>query len=152
MFIFYLALEKILEAYVEMNLHPDEVENFSLVILSDMQIDETDVDYKTDKTTMFEEIERRFSQRGINSRFKTPYKVPYIVFWNLRKTNGFPTKSTTKNVAMISGYNPYLLNQFLNRGIESFVEYNSWDIMKSMLQHSRYDKYVHIIKTVLDIN
>lgn len=147
---FYLALEKILEAYVEMNLHPDEVENFSLVILSDMQIDESDVDYKTDKTTMFEEIERRFSQRGMNSRFKTPYKVPYIVFWNLRKTNGFPTKSTTKNVAMISGYNPYLLNQFLNRGIKAFVEYNSWDIMKSALQHSRYDKYVHIIETVLD--
>jgi len=148
---FYLALEKILEAYVEMNLHPDEVEKFGLVILSDMQIDETDADYKTGKTTMFEEIERRFSDRGMKSRFKTPYKVPYIVFWNLRKTNGFPTKSTTKNVAMISGYSPYLLNQFLNRGIEAFVEYNSWDIMKSTLQHSRYDKYDHVIKTVLDI-
>ena len=148
---FYLALEKILEAYVEMDLHPDEVENFSLVILSDMQIDETDANYKTGKTTMFEEIERRFSERGMNSRFKTPYKAPYIVFWNLRKTNGFPVKSTTKNVAMISGYSPYLLNQFLNRGIEAFVEYNSWDIMKSTLQHSRYDKYDHVINMVLDI-
>ena len=138
---FYLALEKILEAYVEMDLPPDEVEKYGLVILSDMQIDACVSDYNVKGLTMFEEIERRFTHVGMNSRFHKPYKVPFIVFWNLRKTNGFPTSALTNNVAMISGYNPYLLNQFLNRGIEAFQEYNPWDIMHSTLEHPRYNKY-----------
>lgn len=138
---FYLALEKILDAYVEMDLHPNEVEKFGLVVLSDMQIDACVCDYKAKGLTMFEDIERRFTQLGLNSRFNQPYKVPFIVFWNLRKTDGFPTSSMTNNVAMISGYNPYLINQFLNCGIEVFKDYNSWDVMSKTLQNSRYSNY-----------
>lgn len=143
---FYLALEKILQAYVEMDLHPDQVEKYGLVILSDMQIDACVCDYRANGNTMFEEIERKFAEVGMNSRFQSPYKPPFIVFWNLRKTNGFPTSSTTKNVVMISGYSPYLLNQFLNRGIEAFTEYNSWDIMEHTLSHPRYDSYTNVMK------
>jgi len=138
---FYLALEKILEAYVEMDLHPNEVEKFGLVVLSDMQIDACVCDYKANGLTMFEDIERRFTQLGLNSRFNEPYKVPFIVFWNLRKTDGFPSSSMTNNVAMISGYSPYLLNQFLNRGIEAFKDYNPWDVISETLQNSRYSNY-----------
>jgi hypothetical protein len=143
---FYLALEKILEAYVKMDLHPDDVEKYGLVIFSDMQIDACVCDYKSKGNTMFEEIERKFSLVGMNSRFKQPYKAPFIVFWNLRKTNGFPTSAMTKNVAMVSGYSPYLLNQFLDRGIEAFTEYNPWDIMGKTLEHHRYQKYETIMK------
>ena len=142
---FYLALEKILQAYVDMDLHPDKVEKYGLVILSDMQIDECVCDYRAKGNTMFEEIERKFAEVGMNSRFQTPYKPPFIVFWNLRKTNGFPASSVTKNVVMISGYSPYLLNQFLDRGIEAFTEYNSWDIMEHTLSHPRYDSYKNIM-------
>jgi hypothetical protein len=139
---FYAALDKILQAYVTMNLHPQQVEKYGLIILSDMQIDHA-VNYLPGETmnTMFEEIQRRFAFIGLNSPYKTPYKVPFIVFWNLRKTNGFPTTSSTKNVAMISGYSPALLNQFLNRGLEAFKDYNPWDIMVSSMEHQRYEKY-----------
>lgn len=142
---FYLALEKILHAYIEMDLSPEQVEKYGLVILSDMQIDTCVCDYNSNGNTMFEEIERKFALVGMNSRFQQPYKPPFIVFWNLRKTNGFPSSSMTKNVAMISGYSPYLLNQFLNRGIEAFTEYNSWDIMNSTLEHPRYNIYKSVI-------
>lgn len=139
---FYLALEKILQAYVTMNVSPNEVENYGLVILSDMQIDQCICDYsQTKMMTMFEEIEDRFAKVGLNSVYNTPYKVPFIVFWNLRKTNGFPTTSFTKNVAMISGYNPVLLNQFLNKGIAAFKEYNPWDIMTTNIHHIRYNHF-----------
>jgi len=139
---FYDALGKILKAYVEMNLSPEEVEKYGLVILSDMQINQS-VHWCSETTmnTMFEEIEQRFATIGMNSVYKTPYKVPFIVFWNLSKTNGFPSKSLTKNVAMISGYNPVLLNQFLDKGIETFKDYNPWDIMKSSLEHLRYETF-----------
>lgn len=143
---FNLALEKILQAYVEMDLPPEEVEKYGLVILSDMQIDACVCDYNSVGNTMFEEIERKFALVGMNSRFQQPYKPPFIVFWNLRKTNGFPTSAMTKNVAMVSGYSPYLLNQFLDRGIEAFTEYNPWDIMENTLEHSRYKKYENVMK------
>jgi len=146
---FYLALEKILDAYVEMDLHPNDVENFGLVILSDMQIDACVCDYRANGLTMFEDIERRFIELGLNSKFRTPYKIPFIVFWNLRKTDGFPTSSMTNNVAMISGYSPYLLNQFLNRGINAFKDYNPWDVMSETLQNSRYSKYDKQLRILL---
>jgi len=147
---FYLALEKILQAYVMMNLPPSDVENYGLVILSDMQIDHSIIDYsKTNMMNMFEEIEKRFTQVGLDSVYKTPYKLPLIVFWNLRKTNGFPVTSFTKNVAMISGYSPVLLNQFLNRGIEAFKEYNPWDIMTANIHHNRYNHFGTIIEEQL---
>ena len=146
---FYLALEKILQAYVDMDLSPEEVEKYGLVILSDMQIDACVCDYTSTSNTMFDEIERKFALVGINSRFQKPYKAPFIVFWNLRKTNGFPTSAMTKNVTMVSGYSPYLLNQFLERGIDAFTEYNSWEIMVNVLEHHRYQNYQNIMKTFI---
>lgn len=146
---FYLALEKILQAYVEMDLPPEEVEKYRLVIFSDMRIDDYVCDYKSIGNTMFEEIERKFSLVGMNSKFQQPYKPPFIVFWNLSKTNGFPTLAMTKNVAMVSGYNPYLLNQFLDRGIEAFTEYNPWEIIVHTLEHPRYQTYGYIMKTFI---
>ena len=141
---FYYALDKILMAYIEMDLPPEKVENYGLVILSDMQIDTCMyyVNYsKTSMNTMFEAIEERFKRIGLASKYKTPYKVPFIVFWNLRKTNGFPATSITKNVAMVSGYSPSLLNQFLHKGIEAFNDYNPWDMMSMNIDHPRYEMY-----------
>lgn len=148
---FYNALDLILDAYVSMDLHPNDVEKYGLVILSDMQIDECSVcnysDYKIN--TMFSEIESRFAEVGMNSKYKTPYTPPFIIFWNLTKTNGFPSTSLTKNVAMVSGYSPVLLNQFLERGIEAFKDYNPWDIMISTLEHPRYKHFGDcIVKTM----
>ena len=147
---FYSALEKILEAYVVMDLHPNDVEKYGLIILSDMQIDCCVCDYKQGQDEMFQEIENRFARVGMNSRFNVPYKTPFIVFWNLRKTDGFPTSVFTKNVAMISGYSPALLNQFLNKGLDAFKEFNSWDIMNSAMMNKRYDSYDNAVKLLLN--
>jgi hypothetical protein len=139
---FYAALDKILEAYVIMDVSPELVEKYGVIILSDMQIDSCIDNFSENKmTTMFEEIEHKFSDTGLKSKYNTPYKVPFIVFWNLSNTDGFPATSLTKNIAMISGYNPVLLNQFLNKGIEAFKEYNPWDMMLANIQDVRYNKY-----------
>ena len=46
-------------------------------------------------------------------------KAPHIVFWNLRKTTGFPSLSTDQNVSMLSGFSPALLYVFCEKGVAS---------------------------------
>ena len=37
----------------------------------------------------------------LKTKFKKEYKVPHIIFWNLRTTDGFPNLTETKNTSMI---------------------------------------------------
>lgn len=131
---FYAAFDLIVNAYIGMDMDPDNVEEVTLVILSDMQIDQAD----NNSLTMFETMEKVFADAGLRSRFKKPYKLPTIIFWNLRSTNGFPVTSTTKNTVMVSGYNPSLLNSILKNGVSGFMETNPWNSMVSAINHERY--------------
>jgi hypothetical protein len=47
---------------------------------------------------------------------KANYKIPQIIFWNLRQsnTNSFPIIESQKGVALISGFSSLLLKLFMN--------------------------------------
>ena len=114
----------IINIIIENEIPPSKVENLTLAIFSDMQIDSAVkidynsavTDFKSYMNTLYDDIRQQFFQAGLNSKFNTPYSPPHIVFWNLRLTNGFPVLSTEKNVSMLSGYSSQLLNIFCNKG------------------------------------
>lgn len=133
---FYGALNLILEAIIEQELDPDDVENMTLVILSDMQIDRAS---KENMDSMFITMENLYKEAGLKTAFNKPYKLPHILFWNLRTTDGFPCISSAKNVSMMSGSSPALLNKFSDRGVESLKESTPWNTMQEILSNKRYD-------------
>ena len=68
-----------------------------------------------------------------------PYTPPHIVFFNLRKTNGFPVLSTQKNTTMMSGYSANLLNAFCDKGIDALSEFSPYKMVHEILNNERYD-------------
>ena len=121
-------------------------EDMILAVYSDMQIDTCKFSgpYQN-MNTMFENITKMFSDVGLSSKFKIPYKPPHILFWNLRKTNGFPALTSQKNVTYLSGYSSALLNIFCNKGIKGLQESSPQDTLKELLSNSRYDILEEII-------
>jgi hypothetical protein len=87
---------------------------------------------------MMELIEKRYEDAGIRLWGK-PFKVPHILFWNLRATNGFPTLSTQRNVSMMSGFSPSLLNVFCEKGMSGLDSCSPWSIFLSSLDNPRYN-------------
>jgi len=132
---FYAALELILNAIQETKLPYNEVKNLVLVILSDMQIDQADNSF--DKC-MIDIIKDKFNQIG-NLLYNKPLKVPHIILWNLRSTQGFPCLNLHNNVSMISGFNPGLINNFYNLGVDGFSDYNPWSRLIKSLKNKKYD-------------
>lgn len=145
---FRKALDMILDVAISNNINPKEMENMSLVILSDMQIDYADSNSKDE--TMFDSMRIKYYNAGIKTSYKTPYPLPNIVFWNLRYTNGFPNTSTTKNTIMISGNSPILLNEFTSKGVEALKEITPILMIKDILNNTRYDILGNKVKQLLE--
>ena len=135
---FRKALDLILDSAIASNIEPKVMENMSLVILSDMQIDCADRE-NINNEDMFSLMKHKYYNAGLRSIHKTPYNLPNIVFWNLRQTNGFPNTSSTKNTVMISGNSPLLLNEFANKGISCFKDITPIIMIKDILNNKRYD-------------
>lgn len=130
---FAAALKMILDAIITQKLKPDDVEDMVLTIFSDMQIDNADGSYQTLMTT----IERQYAAAGLRIWDK-PFKLPHILFWNLRSTSGFPTLSTQPNTSMMSGFSPSLLNLFCDEGLESLSQCSPWSLFMKSLNSDRY--------------
>lgn len=131
---FQAALRMILDAILQYKLSPEEVEGMTLVVLSDMQMDQAD---HNRSLTVMESIENEYAAVGMKLWGK-PFKAPHILFWNLRATNGFPTLSTQKNASMMSGFSPALLNTFCETGIEALQEFTPWSALCKSLDAERY--------------
>ena len=97
---------------------------------------------------MFQMMKQKYHDAGMRSIYQEPYKLPHIVFWNLRSTTGFPSLSTTENTSMMSGNNPVLLNAFCNKGLTSLKEYTPWKVLTEELSNKRYDYLDNIIRTL----
>lgn len=141
---FESALQLILDAIISQKMHPDDVEDMVLAIFSDMQIDKA-VD--TNANSLYDGIRQKYTDAGIRVWGK-PYKMPHILFWNLRSTSGFPTLSTTQNCWMMSGFSPVLLNLFYEEGLPSLRNCNPWNLLVKSLNNDRYnilDKYIRKI-------
>jgi hypothetical protein len=135
---FYKALDMILQVCVENKLQPHEVNKMVLVVLSDMQIDPrwAGNDHTT-MDTMYEQIEKMYNMAGLIA-VGQPYTPPHIVFFNLRKTQGFPVLSSQKNVTMLSGYSPALLNIFSVKGLAGLKEFTPLTMLKDIVSNDRY--------------
>jgi len=141
---FTAALDMILESAITKNISPFDMENLILLILSDMQIDKSG----TINTSMFEMMEKKYAAAGLRTHHNTPYKLPHIVFWNLRSTDGFPSISSTVNTTMISGNSPVLLNTFSKKGMTALKEITPWTMFMDQLKNDRYDYLNSVISNL----
>lgn len=133
---FSSALQTILDAIIINKLKPEDVENITLCILSDMQIDAHGNESLNE--TMWQSIERKFSEAGMRIWGK-PFQTPHILFWNLRATNGFPVLSDQKRATMFSGFSPVLLNMFCEKGMDSIRDYTPWKNLMNSINIERYN-------------
>jgi uncharacterized protein with von Willebrand factor type A (vWA) domain len=130
---FYKALDMILDAIVQNNLKPEDVEDMVLTILSDMQIDQADSSYGSMMTV----IEHKYAEAGMRLH-KKPFKAPHILFWNLRSTSGFPAMSLQKNASMMSGFSAALLNLFCEEGLDALQSCTPWSMFLNGVNLERY--------------
>jgi hypothetical protein len=135
---FYKALSLILKEFEDNNVNPEDVGNMTLVILSDMQIDQSTTE---NMNSMFENISKLYEEAGLRSSFNCGYKVPHILFWNLATGNGFPSLTQNKNVSMFSGYSTSLLNEFCENGGKILENYKPFNMLSNMLMKKRYGIY-----------
>ena len=131
----YSAFNLILDVVKQNNIPAADVANMTLVILSDMQINATERNTDT--------LHKRIKQLYANAGFETP---PHVVFWNLRKTTGFPTKSDEPNVTMISGFSSVVLNHFCQKGVDVLRNYSGYIMFQEIVGSTRYDKLGEIIR------
>jgi hypothetical protein len=149
---FYKALDLMLDSIEQANIPAEEVENMILAIFSDMQIDDNlsmgnGTGYDPNETqklaargkwaTMYDQIQKRYADVGVRMYGK-PFQPPHILFWNLRKTDGFPVLSTEANCSMMSGYDPTILNMFCEIGITALREYTPYKLLMKQLENERY--------------
>jgi hypothetical protein len=155
---FYKALDMILCAIEEKRIPPAEVENMILAIFSDMQIDDNlhmmnttnnnncfgynpndrqKMEARGKWATMFLQIKQKYAEVGMRM-YGVPLNPPHILFWNLRKTDGFPTLSTEAGCSMMSGYDPSILNMFCELGMEALKEMSAYKMLIKSLDNPRY--------------
>lgn len=96
----------------------------TLLILSDMQFNEA---------TRFDDsahqmIQRKYEEAG--------YKMPGIVFWNLRSTDNTPVRFDTKGTAMVSGFSPSIMKSVLAADMDNMTPEG---IMLTTISNARYD-------------
>ena len=147
---FYLACDLIRETIEDNKLSREVAENLVLVVFSDMQMDSASpcMNNLSTQATLFENIKQMFEKMG-QRMYGEPCKAPHIIFWNLRKTTGFPSISTDQNVSMMSGYSPALLNVFCEKGVECLRQYTPWNTLIDSLKNKRYNGFEGAFKEVV---
>jgi len=147
---FYLALDLIRQGIEDNKLPREVAENLVLVVFSDMQMSnasESMCDLSA-RETLFENMKQMFAKMG-ERLYGEPCKAPHIVFWNLRKTTGFPSLSTDQNVSMMSGFSPALLNVFCEKGVAGLQQYTPWTTLVNSLNNDRYVGFERVFKQVV---
>jgi hypothetical protein len=152
---FYKALDMILTVIEEKRIPAADVENMILAVFSDMQIDDnlhlmtnsgalgynpTDaqkVQARGKWAIMHEQIKTKYAEVGLRM-YGQPLNPPHILFWNLRKTNGFPTLSTEAGCSMMSGFDPTILNMFCEMGMEALKDCAPYQMLLKQLESDRY--------------
>ena len=134
---FHKAFDRILDAIIEKKLTPDEVEGMILGIFSDMQIDDPSVKAPKNMDSFYETMEEKYAAAGMRL-WNKPFKPPHILFWNLRSTTGFPCLSSQRNVSLMSGFSPALLNLFCEKGMDALQGCTPWSILVEQMNNPRY--------------
>jgi hypothetical protein len=139
----------ILDTIIELKIDATEIENLTLVVFSDMQFDsacsdDNDKSNIINKNTVGKILERKYNDAGIKICGK-PYKVPKIVFWNLRSSSGFPILSYHEGYAMMSGYSANALNEFSEEGVLGLEAFTPWNMLLKTLNKDKYNKINELI-------
>jgi hypothetical protein len=146
---FHKAMDLILDTIIGLKLPSEEVENLILVVFSDMQFDRAESEMGTEKrfgsNTVREILDKKYHDAGIKICGK-PYKVPKIVFWNLRSTTGFPVLSYHDGYAMMSGYSATALNEFSENGLNGLQSFTPWNVLMKTLDKERYNKLSELVE------
>lgn len=147
---FYFALDLIRESIEDNKLPREVVEKLVLVIFSDMQVNSASPIMKdlSTRATLYDNINEMFAKMG-ERLYGEPVKSPHIILWNLRKTTGFPCLSTDKNISMMSGFSPALLNVFCENGVDGLREYTPFNTLVKSLQNDRYNGFEKVFKRVV---
>lgn len=134
-----LALDKILENAISNNVNQDEMPS-KLLILSDMQFDQA-CRPGDNFLTGFEFLESKYKRHG--------YKMPHIVFWNLRaNTNGYANKTNQKGTAMLSGFGASSFKAILSGDFN--INSTPWSILKDILDSTRLKKLDPILNMYIN--
>jgi hypothetical protein len=151
---FYKAFDVILEAIIEKKLTPEQVEGMTLAIFSDMQIDDPSVNAPANMDTFYVTMEQKYATAGMRV-WGRPFTPPHILFWNLRSTSGFPCVSSQKNVSMMSGFSPSLLNLFCEKGLDALQSCTPWSVLVEQTNNPRYqcleDKLKETLSTMTSV-
>jgi len=124
---------------------PKTVQNMLFACFSDMQFDTAAGQSIHAWESAQESIVRKFAAAGMRTKYKRPYDPPHFLFWNLRKTSGFPATTCTKNVTFLSGYSSALLNLFCEKGLDALREGTPSTQLDELLSNRRYDAMNKII-------
>lgn len=119
----HAAFEKILALAIEHEV-PQSGMPHALLILSDMQFDAC-VRFDDSAIQM---IRRKYEVAG--------YKVPAIVFWNIKAGGNAPVEYNEKGVALVSGFSPAIMKSIL---ASDFNTMNPRSVMLETLKSERYD-------------
>jgi hypothetical protein len=117
------ALNLVLNTAVQGKVPQEEMPEV-LMIFSDMQFDEC----ITYGDSAVESIRRNFETAG--------YKVPQIVFWNLKAYGNVPVSANEQGVALVSGFSPSIMTSILGTPVDRFSPRN---IMLETLLTPRYN-------------
>lgn len=146
---FHKTMNLILDTIVEHKLPAEEVENLILAVFSDMQFDGAEdrlqMEERFSSKTVREILDKKYHDAGMKICGK-PYKVPKIVFWNLRVTQGFPVLSYHEGYAMMAGYSPTALNEFSEEGLDALKSFTPWNVLLKTLDKERYNKLSELIE------
>ena len=128
-----LAFEKILNLAVE-NRVPSKEMPKALIIISDMEIDESQRSYdgymygRTDsyKWTFYDRMKIRFEERG--------YEIPHIIFWNVASRHDvFHADANRKGVTLVSGQSSSTFASLMN-----LIGMTPYEAMVEILSSERY--------------
>jgi len=126
------AFQLILSKAIENNVPENEMPTV-LVILSDLQFDPSRACYNA---TAFEIIKEYYKAAG--------YKMPRVVFWNLRAEKDNVTASAfDESVSLVSGFSPTALKSFLSVqkvDNESLKQITPYETMMNTINDDRYSK------------
>lgn len=142
---FAKALMLILDVIEKQKMSANDVKEISLVILSDMMINQADKNFDS----MYDMIEKSYADVG-RRICGEPYTPPHIIFWNLRSTSGFPNLSKQKNTSMLSGFSPMLLNLFCEKGLDCLESLTPWSLLKESLDNPRYKMLDDIVERSIE--
>lgn len=116
------AFGKVLEIAVTNNIPQEEMPK-SIIVISDMEIDNSG----NDDWTFYDKMKQNFERYG--------YEIPNVVFWNVNsRQNVFHADKSRKGVQLCSGQSATVFKQLMD-----CIGYTPVEMMLKVLNSKRYD-------------